>query len=279
MSPPHTRHVPDQNQLSVVTAVILLAYALGRLVELPAQQIEIEFVGVNFTFFVSGQVIILMLVAALISTGSDVLIRSHPKLVKRGPLRTIVHWIIPGTTALGLGLLLNTPQTSLVWGGVLLLSALFLVIVLVAEYTVIDTQDSAYTMASLGLSVLAYLIALVLFGWLKFIGSRASLAAGSTGFVATLLSFRLLALRKPVNIRMMLNSMVVGALVGQIMWVVSYWPVSPVGAGVLLLVVFYVAHGLVQQDIVYGLNRRVVIEYLLFGLFGLVFAGIFALSG
>ena len=101
-----TRHFPDRDRLSVVTAVIVLAYALARIVELPSRLLSATLFGSSIGFELNGQVIILLMVAALISTGSDTLIRSHPRFARES-MRTFAHWILPGGTALALGLLLN----------------------------------------------------------------------------------------------------------------------------------------------------------------------------
>lgn len=272
------RYLPDRDQLSVVTAVILLAYALGRLANLPTRLVTVESLGVVFEFRVSGPVLILVVVAALISAGADMLIRSHPRLRARAmPLQTVVHWILPGTAALGLGLVLNTSQLADIWWLGLLLSALLLVVVLVAEYTVVFPDDAGYGPASLGLSVLTYVVALGLFTWLSFIGARSSLAAGSTAFVAGLFSLRLLVLRFGLGTRTLVGSLVVGLLVGQVMWAMNYWPAAPLGTGIVLLVVFYTAHGVTQQHIADRLTPRVLIEYVLLALIGLVAALAFAL--
>lgn len=276
------RHFPNRDQLSVITAVILLAYALSRFVQLPTRQVEIEFIGIVFRFLVSGQVVMLALVALLIATGADALMRNHPAAPQRspmGPLRLVIHWVLPGTTALGLGVLLNSPQIANLWWLGLVLSALILLAVLIAEYVAIDRRDAAYGVALLGLSALTYLIALVLFGWMKFSGARASLLAGSTAVIAMLLSLRLLNLRASASPRMLANSAMVGLVVGQMMWAINYWPVSPVGAGLILLVVFYTTHGLAQQNVTLGPNRRVTLEYLGIGAVGLVLAASYAIWG
>ncbi len=65
---------------------------------------------------------------------------------------------------------------------------------------------------------------------------------------------------------------IVGLVVGEAMWALNYWQVTPTGAGLLLLVLFYVLHGLAQQHLTAQLTRRAVIEYLVVGTIGLVIA-------
>ena len=70
-------HVPDRDRLSVLTAIILLAYALARFVQLPTRTVSATLFGSSIGFNLDGPFILLLLVAGLISTGSDTLMRSH----------------------------------------------------------------------------------------------------------------------------------------------------------------------------------------------------------
>lgn len=264
------RYFPNRDRLSVVTAVILLAYTLARFVNIPTREISASLFGSSIGFELNGQIIILTIVAALISTGSDTLIRSHPKseLLSSG---TATHWILPGAAALGLGLLLNLMPLGIWWFG-LAISALFLVLVLIAEYIVVEPNDVSYQLAAFGLTALTYIIALALFSWLRFTSTRAALSGTLTFFLALVLSLRLLMLSGVSFLRGSVYASVVGVVVGETMWALNYWRVTPIGAGLLLLVQFYILHGLVQQHLIGGITRRMLIEFAVVGLIGIVIA-------
>lgn len=264
-----TRHTPDRDRLSVVTAVILLAYALARVVQLPSRTLSATLFGSSLGIELNGSVIILLIVAALISTGSDTLIRSHPR-ARGGAVRTATHWIVPGCTALGLGLLLDLAPVGPVWWLGLGVSALFLVVVLVAEFTVVDHDDLSYGLAAAGLVALSYIVALALFGWMRYTGTRAALSATGAGALAALLSLRLLMLSGASARRSSIYAAVVGLVCGQAMWALNYWRTTPIGAGLMLLVVFYVVQGVAQQHLTNGITRRTVIEYAIVGLIGAI---------
>lgn len=265
------RYFPNQDRLSVITAVILLAYTLTRFVDIPTREISATLFGSSIGFELNGQIIILAIVAALISTGSDTLIRSHPKSETTAG-GTVPHWILPGASALGLGLLLNLEPLGPVWWIGLGISALFLVLVLVAEYTVVEPNDRAYQAAAFGLTALTYIIALALFSWLRYTSTRAALSGTATAFLAALLSLRLLLLSGLSFLRGSVYASVVGLVVGETMWALNYWRVTPVSAGLLLLVQFYILHGLVQQHLIGGITRRMIIEFAVVGLIGVVIA-------
>src|SRR5713101_4383667 len=158
-----TRHLPHADRLSVLTAVILLAYALTRVLDLPTRAVHTTLFGSALGFDLNGQVLMLLLVAALISAGSDTLVRSHPYLAQRPGETTVLHWILPGASALVLGAVLNRTPNGLLWWLGLALSALVLISVLIAEYVAVDRSDPAWDLAVLGLTALAYGLALVLF--------------------------------------------------------------------------------------------------------------------
>lgn len=269
------RHLPDRDRLSVITAVIVMAYALARVVELPSRELSLELFGSKLGFELNGQLMLLIMVAALISTGSETLIRSHPH-AETGYRRNALHWIVPGWTALGLGLLLELAPTGPVWWLGLAISAVFLVLVLVAEFTVVDPNDQAYRLASLGLTALTFIVALALFGWVRFTGTRAALSATFTAAIAGTLALRLLMLNGASFGRSVIYGSVVGLVVGEAMWALNYWQVTPTGAGLLLLVLFYVLHGLAQLHLTAQLTRRAVIEYLVVGTIGLLIAFVLA---
>ena len=63
--------------------------------------------GSDLGFDLNGRVLMLVLVAALISAGSDTLMRSHPRLANQPSQSTVIHWILPGASALVLGAVLN----------------------------------------------------------------------------------------------------------------------------------------------------------------------------
>jgi hypothetical protein len=273
-----SRHFPDRDRLSVITAVIVLAYALARFAELPSREISAVLFGSRLGIELNGQLLLLLMVAALISTGSESLIRSHPKSV-HSYARTAAHWILPGWTALGLGLLLELAPNGPLWWLGLAVSAFFLVVVLVAEYTVVDPSDPAYRTASLGLTALIFIVALALFGWARYTGTRAAISSTFTAIMAGLLALRLFLLNGGTFGRSLTYSSVIGLVLGEAMWALNYWQVTPTGAGLLLLVMFYVMQGLLQQHLMGTLNRRTVIEYSVVGAIGLTIAFVLAKPG
>ena len=253
----------------MLTAVIVLAYALTRVLDLPSRVVSTTIFGSALGFDLNGTVMMMLVVAGLISAGADTLVRSHPHLAGRSGASTILHWILPGAAALVLGAVLNrTPDGPLWWLG-LALSALTLIAVLIAEFVIVDRSDPAWDLAALALTALAYALALMLFALLRSLGARAVLSASLGSLVAAALALRLFALKAAPLGRAALYAAVVGLVTAEAIWALGYWRVTPSSAGLLAMIPFYLVVGLAQQHLSGRLTRRIWLEYALIGALGL----------
>ncbi len=273
-----SRSLPSRDRLSVLTAVIVLAFALTRFLDLPARSLATNLFGSALGLELNGPLLMMLLVAALISAGADTLIRSHPlystapTLAGQPGRRTFMHWILPGATALVLGAVLNRAPAGPLWWFGLALTAVALIAVLIAEYIVVDRSDASWDMAALGLTVLAYAVALILFALLRSLSARALVSATVGGLVGASLAWRLLALKGAQAGAAAFHALVVGLVVAEAIWAINYWRVSPGSAGLLAMIPFYVTVGVVQQHLTGRLSARIWIEYAVVGALGLAIA-------
>jgi hypothetical protein len=273
-----TRHLPHPDRLSVLTAVIILAYALTRVLDLPSRAVRTTLFGSALGIELNGQFLMLVLVAALISAGSDTLVRSHPRLAGQPGRTTVIHWILPGASALVLGAVLDLVPNGVLWWLGLALSAIVLIAVLIGEYVVVDPDDAAWDVASLGLTALAYGLALMLFALLRSVSARAVISASIAGLVAGGLALRLFVLKAAPVGQAVLHATVVGLVSAEAVWALSYWRVTPGSAGLLAMIPFYLAVGLAQQHLAGQLTRRIWIEYAIIGGVGLLIALAYAFA-
>jgi hypothetical protein len=259
------RPFPSRNQLSVVTAVIVLAYALARLLDFPSRLLVTTLFGSALGFELSGTFLMLVFAATIISAGSEMVIRSHPHFAGQPARRTLIHWILPGATALVLGAALDHAPTSQGWWVGLALSVVALSVVLIAEYLVVDPADPRREAAALVLTVLAYLLALVLFILQRHLGARAAISATIGGGVAAALALRLFALKFAPLWRAALYATFVGLVCAEAIWALNYWKISANGAALLTLLPFYTCVGVVEQHLQGRLTRRIWIEFAVVG--------------
>ena len=264
------RPFPSRDQLSVITATIVLAYALGRFLELPQREVATTLFGSALGFELSGPFLMLVFTAALISAGSEMIIRAHPLFAGQPARRTRIHWILPGATALVMGAALNHAASTPLWWLVLGCSVVALVVVLIAEYLVVDPTDPRREAAALALTTLAYLLALILFILLRRLGARAAISATLGGGVAAALTLRLFALKFAPLWRSALYAALVGLVCAETIWALNYWAIPATGAALLTMIPFYVGEGLAEQHLLGRLTQRIWIEFGVIG--GLVLA-------
>jgi hypothetical protein len=258
---PGPRPFPSRDQISVVTAVIVLAYVLARFLVLPERAVTATLFGSALGFELSGPFVMLVFAAGLISAGSELLIRAHPQFAGRPARRTIIHWILPGATALVLGAALNQTPTDQIWWLGLAGSVVALVVVLIAEYLVVDPADTRHDAAALALVALAYLLALVLFVLLRHLGARAAVSAAIGGGVAAALALRLFALKLAPLWRSAFYAAVVGLICAEAIWALTMLALPAMGTALLALIPFYLCEGLAEHHLLGQLTRRVWIEY------------------
>ena len=153
------QHLPETNRLSVITATIFLAYALIPFVDLPSQQISLQLPGFLFQLEINFGTIVSILVAILAAAGTDWLIQGHPPQPASARLP---NWLLPALTAWVIGVPLTTLEVSAQWWAVFALGGLLFVLVLLAEYIVVDPEDDRFAPASVGLIAVSFALYLVL---------------------------------------------------------------------------------------------------------------------
>jgi hypothetical protein len=153
------RHLPDVNQLSILSSTILLGYALTPFVKVPIRTFDLTLPGVVFVFRLDFETLVSLLVAALAAVGTEWLLRSHPCA---GSQRMVQHWMLPALTAWVIGVPLQTLQVGVQWWVVFSLGGVLMVLVFIAEYIVVDQADLLYAPASMGLTALSFALFLFL---------------------------------------------------------------------------------------------------------------------
>jgi hypothetical protein len=235
---------PDRERLSALTALVVLAYGLIRIVVLPSVALEFSLFGLIVRLNFDTQFVMLSLAAALAASGADWLMRSHPGF-EESKAPDVDHMIVPGLAALGLGAILaRVPPGIGLWIGLALAVAL-IVSVLVAEFVVVDPLDPRRDIAAVGLSSLSTLLLAGAFFAIRGTGLRAVFAIPLVLLAATAVAGRLLTFTTPRN-RAWILAGVLGMITAQIGWGLHYLPVSPVQEALILTMVVYLGIGLIS---------------------------------
>lgn len=257
----------DRDRLSVITGSLLLALALSRLLNVPIRPLAVNVLGSPLGINLSATTLMLLIVVGLAIAGTESLVRSHP-LARQGQLgHTFGYWITPSLLCLAMAAFLNGLEEKEVWLLALLASAIPLVLALTLEYASVNLQMNR-PLAWVYL-LLAHLIGLALFTIIYEARLRGLFSGPAVMITATLLSGRVFTLHTPNQQRAWGYGFVVGLIMGQMAWLLTYWPLSALQGGLFLLVLFYLSVGLLQQTLSGRVNRRTLIEYSLIALLAL----------
>jgi hypothetical protein len=225
------QHLPDANRLSILTATILLAYALTPFIKFPETRFVLTLPGVVFPFNLTFSAVVAVLVALLAAFGTDWLLRGHPHLGKQ---RTFLHSLLPAMTAWVIGVPISSIAMGFEWWAVFALGGILLMLVFLAEYIVVDFSDVRHALASIGLTAVSYALFLILAIAIRQPDFRLYLLLPALFFPMVLVAYRSLFLR--LNGRRCLTwSLGIALVVSQIGMGLHYLPVSPLTYGLVLL--------------------------------------------
>jgi hypothetical protein len=232
---------PDRDRLSALTALVILIYALLRIVDLPELSQQVALLGLLLSININTPLILLTLAAALTAAGADWIVRGHPMAIEG--THTAEHWIVPGLASLGIGAILSQLPTGPTLWISLPLAALLLIAVLIGEFIVFDPEDPRYDFARVGLRTLSYLLLVGALFAIHAFNLRAFYLVPLTFLASLAVSWRLQRLEAINPKRSLLYALTTGMLAAQVAWAFHYWPLSPLKVSLILALWVYLAHG------------------------------------
>jgi len=235
------QYLPDANQLSVLASVILLAYALTPYINSMGQNYSFQLPGFFLSIRINLTSVVSILVAVLAVLGTDWILHSHPSV--RTQRSFMVHWILPGLTAWVIGLPLYNLKVGLQWWGVIALGGGLLILILVAEFIVVDVSDSRYALATVGLTAMAFALYLMVAIAVRAAGLRLYLVLPMLVIPMALVVLRTLYLRLGGGL-FLPWAIGIAFVVGQFAIGLHYLPLPPLTFGLVLLGPAYALTGL-----------------------------------
>jgi hypothetical protein len=251
----------DRNRLSVLVAVLLLGGTLFRVIELPEQTWRLEPLGSPLEIHITGVWLLAALMVGLVSTGTNLIVHDHPHLQDQPGRPVYVSWILPGIMAGLSAALLSQISSWPLWIGGLLFVGVGISLTISAEYRAVSPADPRYPTARLALNMLAYLLAFTLFAIIYHTRARTLVTGTLVLLTAALLALDLLSVADVEFRRVALYAGLVGLIVGQSTWALSYWQVSAWSGGLLLLVIFYFAANVIHQYLLERLSVSALVEF------------------
>lgn len=251
----HT-HLPDPSQLSMLTGVILIAYAISQYLAVPVNQVALQLPGLYIPINFEFRNLVSITVAILASAGMDWVISGHPHNAGKDRLH---HWLLPSLTAWVIGIPLFSIPIGPTWWGMFLVGGLLLVLVILSEYITVDPEDTRFTVVSIGLSALSLVLFLILAVSIRASGARLYLVLPAIGIGSGLVSLRIFYLRSSRNWQYAL-SLGISLILAQIAAGLHYLPFSPIQFGLLLVGFLYGLISISESVIQNQFTKRVFVE-------------------
>ncbi len=259
-----------RERASVVATLVVMGLMLATLLHFPAWSTDLTVLGSPLTINLTQTVLMAALLVGITCAGTEAIVRSHPTAQRIEARYSFVTWTLPGLTVLLATVLLPQAPTRLYQMAGFVLTGLILILVISAEYYTVDPAGRGYLGARLSLNAWAYFLALVIFVLIYSAKARSLISATGVAVVSTLLALEFLRSAGRDFGRTALYAAIAGLCTGEIIWAMNYWRISGVTGGLILLLGFYVATGLANQQLQGRLTRRVLVEYGLVALVGLV---------
>lgn len=281
-----------RDRASVLIWVVLMVLAAQRFLELPPRTWQTELLGSPVDITITTNTILGVLLAALVASGVEAVVRVHPQLLgapatadglstiaaglprnvrplrSARALRPAIHarwmyWGLPVAVIVVAVLLLPFAPSAVYWALGLVATGIALGLSLAGLYYTIDPFQPGYRRARLGMNALTYAVALLLFLVVYRTRVRSIISATEIWLVSGLLALELLRGTGRPTVLVALYAAIVGLVLGQATWVLNYWRLHSLTGGLVLLVLFYNAVGLAQHALQGHIRRRILVEYAL----------------
>lgn len=254
---------PDRDRLSILIALVLLAYSLIRIVSLPTAVLQYSLLGLLFRFEIDTGTVMIALATLLSVSGADWVIRTHPEVGdSQGSLE---HWILPALAAMGIGVIVIRLPAGLLLATGLLSAAILFGVIIRWEFISADLNDPRLPGARLGLRIVSFLLLTGTLFAIFATGARAIVAIPSVFLASLGVSWRVLRLqlkRRPLWQFALLN----GWLVAQLSWGLHYWPAPPIQEAIVLTVAAYMGNELLEGHLRGAFALRRGVEIIAIGL-------------
>lgn len=232
------KHLPDVERLSVVIALILLAYATTALITLPTRSLNLQLPGILLVVNLNFSTVVAVVAALLAASGVEWVIGTHPNLSAQLYWRHWQHWLVPAFSAVAIGITLGTLPVGPAWWIVFALGGFLLAGVLTAEYISADPADLRYSFAVLGLDAVSFALFLIVVTAIAGADLRLYVLLATLVPVVFLISARSLFLRLRGTWRLGWAAGIT-LIIAQLAAAMFYLPLRPLQFGLLLLGLLY----------------------------------------
>jgi hypothetical protein len=216
--------LPQREKLSIVSASILISYAVLPFIQVSAREISFTVAGVLIPLRINFYNLMSFIAAAIAAAGADWLLRDHPAIQTHSSLP---HLILPAISAGALGFPLGLLEISFAWWIIMGFGSLMIILIMIAEYISLDQKDSRHPLALMILSAVSYGIFLLLCIVLRATSSRLYVVMLILTPFFAFLCLRILHFRLGGRWRFEWTA-VITLVIAQCIVAFYYWPLTPV---------------------------------------------------
>lgn len=249
-----------------LVSLLLLGLALSCLIRLPTNIVSFVAFGSPTTLYISTPWIMGGILLLLTITGVYSLVHSGEE--RSSPLYSLAFAGLPSVVILVALFFLRLLADRLFFVLGLASAGLLVALILAGQYHTRGERNSLW--ARWGLNLVVYGTVVFFYALIYGLRTRSLLSATGVSLVSGALALELLRGEGDAG-RTWLYALVVGLIMGEIVWVLNYWGISALAGGSLLLLAFYLFTGLARQYLEGVIGRRVVVEFALVAALGAAF--------
>ena len=267
------QQVDYRDRISVVTWLLVFGLGLSVLVDVPTRIISLNMLGSPVSMAIGDTVLAALFLAVVAAGGTQSVLSVHPAFApeREEKRRTWAFWALPMALTIIAVLLLPLATNRLLQVGTMLLGGALVALALFCLYTTVERGQPGYRRARFVLNALAYGAALLLFLFVYQTRTRSLLSGTFVALTAMLLAVEVLRSARIRTGVIISHGAVIGLVLGQMTWALNYWRGLPeLTASLLLLLIFYLFVGIGQQGLQRQLTRRVIWEFVVFGVVALL---------
>jgi len=249
-----------------LVSVLLLGLALSCFIRLPTNIVSFAALGSPTTLYIStpwimGGMLLLLTIAGVYSL-------VHSQEEGRSPLYSLAFAGLPSVVILIALFFLRLLADRLFFVLGLAAAGILLGSIFVGQYHTTGERNSLW--ARWVLDLVVYGVAIFFYALIYGLRARSLLSATGVSLISGALALELLRGEGDAR-QTWLYALVVGLIMGEVVWVLNYWGISALAGGSLLLLAFYLFTGLARQYLEGVMGRRVVVEFALVAALGVAF--------
>lgn len=224
----NTKSIPT-DRLSIISALIILNYALMPFIYSPEIPLNFSILGIVFNFNLQYSNMMVLSASAFGAIGSYWLLYDHP-LINRTNI--LIHLILPTLIAGVMSIPLNVIAIGPAWWIVFALESILIIFTIVAEFYSIDPHNSLFELSKIILVPLALSLILLLSISVRSADYRLYIEATILTIVFSIIFIRLNALASSTENK---NKTLISAfLFIQILTTCHYLPLPSIAFGLIL---------------------------------------------